>query len=268
MSLTCTYAELATVDELFTYKSEGFELPHFAGYTTDQWGIKAHNRPWIAANGRWEAGQRVIEPGGGYSRLAEWLGTTYGLEPWVADDFGVPAGEALWSRWGDPAELPKMHPTVHYQFENFGPGSSYPSAHFDRIFTVSTLEHIPPPDRLGVLRDLHRCLAPGGIELHTIDIRNPGTRRVMVAAGAELLRLGRFLDRHYTNGIGAWIRLFRASGVEFATSVPSTLSLLDRRILVESPDVVFRYFPPKDAPKPYKPAASLLLIIEDRPDGK
>jgi SAM-dependent methyltransferase len=262
--LVCTHAALATVEELFRYKSEGFQLPPFGGYSTDQWGIKAHNRPWVAAHGRWAAGQRVIEPGGAYSRLPEWLGTEYGVEPWIGDDFGASTSEDLWARWGDPGELPTRYPSVKYRFENFGPGSSYPSAHFDRIFTVSTLEHIPRADRPPLLRDIHRCLAPGGLELHTIDINIPKPWQVMVSAGAELLRVGRALDRLYQNSIGAWVRLFQRSGVKFETAVPTTLRLLDRSVLVESPDVVYRLYPPLDSPKPYRPSASLLLIIEDR----
>lgn len=261
--LTCTYAALATVDELFAYKADAFALPPFPGYSDDQWGIKAHNRPWVAAHGNWEPGMRIIEPGGAYSRLPEWLGKRFGLEPWIGDDFGATTDPELWSRWGDPSELARKYPTVHYRFENFGPGSSYPTSHFDRIFTVSTLEHIPFAARLGVLKDMHRCLASGGWELHTIDINIPRLWQVALSAGAEAIGLGRVLDGRYQNSIGAWIRLFRASGVAFEANVPRTLQLLDRSILVESPDVVYRYYPPRDAPKRYRPNASLLLIIQD-----
>lgn len=266
--LTCTYAALATVAELFEFKSQGFELPPFPGYSTDQWGIKAHNRPWIAARGSWQRGQRVIEPGGAYSRLPEWLGTNFGVEPWIGDDFGALSGEQLWSRWGEPSELPSRYPSVHYRFELFGPGSTYPTSYFDRIFTVSTLEHIPRAARLGVLRDVHRCLAPGGMELHTIDINIPRPWQVMLAAGMELTRIGQLLDSRYQNSIGAWIRLFGASGVRFEARSPSTMSLLDRSVLVESPDVVYRLYPPMEAPKRYRPSASLLLVIEDRSHGR
>jgi hypothetical protein len=265
--LVCTYVALALTEELFRYKAEGFELPPWPGYTTDQWGIKAHNRPWVAQHGRWAAGQRVIEPGGAYSRLPEWLGTQYRVEPWIGDDFGASTDEALWSRWGDPSKLPEQYPSVNYRFENFGPGSSYPSGYFDRIFTVSTLEHIPRQRRLGVLRDIHRCLAPGGLELHTIDIGLPKPWQVMLSAGAELLHVARPLDRIYINSIGAWTRVFKKSGVRFDARIPSSFGLLDHSILVESPDVVYRFYPPMDAPKRYRPHASLLLIIEERATG-
>ena len=62
--LVLTDVHLATVDELFRYKSRGFELERFPGYTPDQWGIKAHNRPWIEEAGDFAKGQRIIEVGG------------------------------------------------------------------------------------------------------------------------------------------------------------------------------------------------------------
>lgn len=93
----------------------------------------------------------------------------------------------MWSRWGDPVELAKKHPSVAYRFKNFGPGSGYDSDVFDRIFSVSTLEHIPQGHRHGVLVDMHRTLARGGIELHAIDILVPplGTRDPGGGIGAQ-----------------------------------------------------------------------------------
>lgn len=64
--------------------------------------------------------------------------------------------------------------------------------------------------------------------------------------------------------IRRWIQIIEDSGVRIATSIPNAISLLDRRILVETPDVVFRFYPPNDEPKPYNPTASLLLIADYR----
>lgn len=262
--LTLTSASLATVDELFEFKAAGFELPQFPGYTLDQWGIKAHNRPWIAQNGRWSAGHRVIEVGGAYSRLPEWLGEEHGVEPWVGDDFGKSDGDPLWARWGDPGELPSTHPTVTYVFENFGRNSpSFPAQHFDRVFSVSTLEHIPYSARLEVLKDMNRVTASGGMQLHTIDIPVPSPRKVAAIAAMEAGRARPLLRRKVVNGISAWMDLFAASGVEVAVRPPRSLQLLDRRVLVESPDVVYRFYEPTDAPTPYRPSVSLLVTIED-----
>lgn len=262
-ALTLRHISLATVDDLFRYKAAGFTLPDFPGFTDDQWGIKAHNRPWIEEAGRFASGQRVIEVGGAYSRLPEYLGTKYGVEPWIADDFGKGSPDVqLWSRWGDPTELPAKHPGVHYVFRRLGEvAPELPDEHFDRVFSVSTLEHIPRAARRSVLADMHRILAPGGMELHTIDIAVRPPRVVAAQWLAERIPPLRLLNRKLRSDIARWVNLFRKSGVR-VDRVPSSLALLDRSVLVESPDVVYRFYPPNDAPKAYRPAASLLLVIE------
>ena len=109
--LVLAHASLASVEELFRYKQAGFELESFPGYSPDQWGIKAHNRPWIEDAGGFGAGQKVIEVGGAYSSFPYYLSAKYNLEAWIADDFGTSSGEATWSRCGDPKDLPrKFHP--------------------------------------------------------------------------------------------------------------------------------------------------------------
>lgn len=171
-TLTLTHASLATVDELFRYKAAGFTLPPFPGYTPDQWGIKAHNRPWVDEAGRWATGQRILEVGGAYSRL------------------------------------------------------------------------------------------PGGLELHAIDIPVGPPRVVAAQWLAEKLPPLRLVRRSFGHDIAGWIRRFERTGVRIAVPIPSIGRLLDRTILVESPDVVYRFYPPNDAVKSYRPAASLLLVIE------
>jgi SAM-dependent methyltransferase len=263
--LVLTHASFARVDQLFRYKAAGFELPPFPGYTVDQWGIKAHNRPWIEEAGRFQAGQRIVEVGGAYSRLPEYLGNRYKVDPWVADDFGMASDEPMWARWGDPRDLPRQFPTVTYVFRRLGDfAPELPSASFDRVFSVSTLEHIPHTAIPAVLKDMHRLLAPGGIELHTIDIPIQTPTRLMAKLASSWLPPLRRLNRRLDNDVRRWIEEFRTSGVRIETRPPNLLPLFARSTLVESPDVVYRFYPPNDAPKPYTPSASLLLVIEDR----
>jgi len=263
--LTLTHASLATIDELFRYKSRQFRLDDFPGYTDDQWGIKAHNRPWIEEHGRFAKGQKVIEVGGGYSLLVKHLSEKYELEAWIGDDFGAVSGEHMWARWGDPSEWERANPEVRYVLKPFGSCTSeYPGGYFDRIFTVSTLEHIPGHLRLAVLKDMHRCLTPGGKELHTIDVPTTPPQALLQAVVTARLPLLSRIWRTRWSDIRTWVELIRASGVRIDTSIPPELGLLDRRVLVESPDVVYRFYPPNNEPKPYSPAASLLLVIEDR----
>lgn len=263
--LTVTYARLALVEELFRYKSQGFALEPFPGYTPDQWGIKAHNRPWIVEVGRFAHGQRVLEVGGAYSLLPKYLADRFGVEAYIGDDFGASSGEPLWARWGDPKQLPVRYPAVRYIFQPMGVGSvEYLDHSFDRIFTVSTLEHIPRNQLTAVFRDMHRCLRPGGMELHAIDVPIPTPRRGILAALVERCPLLPCGVRRRLSPIRDWVEIIRESGVRIEARPPSSLVLLNRRVLAESADVVYRFYPPNDAPKPYTPAASLLVVIEDR----
>lgn len=265
--LVLKHATLATTEQLFRYKNQGFSLEEFSfpGYTTDQWGIKAHNRPWVEEAGKFSSEQKIIEVGGAYSLFPKYLANKYGLEAWSGDDFGDYLGEiSMWSRWGDPMELPHKHPQIKYVFEAFGKYSEkYPNSYFDRIFSISTLEHIPQQYRLDVFKDMNRCLKPGGIQLHTIDISTKWEKILLYSLTDLVPKFMLKIHEKAISEIRYWIETIAKSGVKIQTSIPNYLSLLDRQILVESPDVVYRFYPPNDSPKLYKPSASLLLVIED-----
>jgi SAM-dependent methyltransferase len=267
MKLRLKSASLATMEQLFRYKEQGFTLRDFPfpGYTDDQWGVKAHNRPWIEEAGRFGAGQRIIEVGGAYSLLPKYLAQKYQLEGWIGDDFGGYTQEtSMWARWGNPRELPAKHPELTYVFEPFGKYSpNYPDQHFDRIFSVSTLEHIPREVRLDVFKDMNRCLKPGGRQIHSIDITTTSLKKILFYSATDYLP--KFLCRLHSKAMSEirhWIDIVRQSGIHIDCSVPKSIQLLDRMLLVESPDVIYRFYPPNDQSKEYRPNASLLLVIE------
>lgn len=261
-------ATLATTEQLFRYKNQGFSLEKFSfpGYTTDQWGIKAHNRPWVEEAGEFSSGQKIIEVGGAYSLFPKYLASKHnGLEAWSGDDFGEYLGEEnMWSRWGNPMDLPNKHPQIKYVFEPFGQYSEkYPTSYFDRIFSISTLEHIPKEHRLDVFKDMNRCLKAGGMQLHTIDI-STNWKRVLFHSLTDLApKLMLKINEKAISEIRHWVDTIAQSGVKIKTPIPNTLSLFNRKLLVESPDVVYRFYPPNNSPKLYSPSASLLVVIED-----
>jgi hypothetical protein len=266
--LRCESISLATIQELYYYKKSDFNLPNFPGHTHDQWGIKAHNRPWIENNGQFKSNIKILEIGGGYSLLNLYLAQKYRLEAWIGDDFGFENGQEMWSRWGDPLELPKKYPEIKYIFEKIGSFSpNYPSGYFDRIFTISTLEHIDEENRFDVVKDINRCLSPGGIQLHTIDIPFYSIKGILRRSLIDkLVGIFPFLFwitkvRENSSEIRRWVELFRASGVRISEPIPNLLQVLDRKTLVESPDVVYRFYPPNNSPKEYSPSASLLIKI-------
>lgn len=297
--LTLKEFRFATVDELFEYKSRNIELLPFGGYSKDQWGIKAHNRPWIIDAGSFKKGQKIIEVGGAFSTLPVYIAHKYGLEAWIGDDFGAAADEVkMWSRWGDPYELPKKYPDMNYIFKPFGKFSKeYQDNFFDRVFSVSTLEHIPFNCVLPVLKDMHRVLKKGGIELHSIDVvpigdisiinglkyilnsdtkklnRNVyGYKNIILAMMLERLSLKTGVDLFigklkYLSPIWQWLKLFEKSGVDISIitskNYPYMDTLLSKNTLFESYDGIYRFRIPINKPKKYNPTASLLMIIED-----
>lgn len=251
--LTLISARFATVEELFCYKKSKFRLKQFPGYTNDQWGIKAHNRPWVDSVGQFDKDQNIIEVGGAYSTLPEYLANKYKLNSWIGDDFGKKAGEKIWMRWGSPQALKEKNIKTNYIFEPFGIFSKkYKDNFFDRIFSISTLEHIDSKLIIDVFKDMNRCTKKGGMQLHAIDLRSTNLFGSVVG-----------LFPFMNSELKMWEKILRKSGINMATKMPSILGLLDRSILVESPDVVFRFYPPNNDLKEYNPNASLLLVIKD-----
>lgn len=263
---TVTRLKLGTIEEMFRYKDEGFTLPPFPGYDPNQWGIKAHNRPWVVSRMKLGSGVRIIEVGGAYSTLPKKLIDDFQVEAWVGDDFGVSVNDtALWTRWGNPQELADKNKPVKYVFEAMGAFSSqYPNEYFDYVFSVSTLEHIPMQQMPDVFRDMHRCLKVGGRQLHTVDVSAELPLRGVFIA--RLLQkypfLRRLLKAKDINPIRPWVEALEQAGFEVVAAEPNVTELLSRETLVESPDVVYRYYPPVNQTKPYKPAATLLVEIE------
>src|SRR5690606_16488032 len=97
---------------------------------------------------------------------------TYGTESWIIDDFGAYSNEtAAWSRWGDPDDWIRDHPTVRYCKKPMGFNSAeIPDDYFDCVFSVSTLEHSPEELWPAVIRDMLRVTKIGGRQLHSIGI--------------------------------------------------------------------------------------------------
>lgn len=262
---TITRVRFATVDELFRYKDSGFTLPPFPGNTGDQWGIKAHNRPWIEEAGRFTKGERIIEIGGAYSTLPEYLAAKYGTESWIGDDFGAYTEDKLWTRWGDPDEWIRAHPAVRYVRKPLGFfAEDYPTGYFDCVFSVSTLEHIPRTLWTDVVRDMLRITKPGGRQLHSIDIMPYSPAVTMVAPVWSRIPL---LRRYFTHPMLAWKSAFRKAGVRSAVRWPRIIESLDRRNLAESYDVVHRFYPRREDGTIRYAGGNLSLLVELRRDA-
>lgn len=244
------------------YKERGLPLEAFPGYSDDQWGIKAHNRPWIDTAGQFKAGEKIAEVGGAYSLLPEFLAQRYGTESWILDDFGGYSKETeLWQRWGDPDQWIAKHPSVRYVKQPLGFFSQeIPNDYFDCVFSVSTLEHIPQALWPAAFRDMLRITKPGGRQLHAIDIPLYTLRKSQqwllwsMVPGLSLLK---------AHPLRQWRKALKTAGVQIEAAWPSMLHMFDRSLLVESSDVVFRFYPPSNKAKKY-PAGGFSLLLEIR----
>lgn len=260
MNAVITSATFATVEQLFEYKQRGQSLKPFPGYTADQWGIKAHNRPWIEFAGNFTKGERIAEVGGAYSLLPAYLAENYGTESWIIDDFGAYSNEeTLWQRWGSPEEWIVSHPEVRYVRKPMGFfAPEIPDNYFDCVFSVSTLEHIPKQLWVDVIRDMIRITKPGGRQLHSIDIPYYNNRRSIAWLFLSLLPSVLSIKVH---PLDSWRKAFIDAGLSITGKWPGLGYVWDRSLLVESADVVFRFYPPSGKPKPF-PSGGFSLLVQ------
>ncbi len=265
MNATITHASFATVRQLFSFKRRGLSLKPFPGYSDDQWGIKAHNRPWVEERGQFRRGEKIVEVGGAYSLFPEYLAERYGTESWIIDDFGCYSNEiALWQRWGDPDKWIAEHPLVRYVKTPMGFfNPEIPDNYFDCVFTISTLEHVPKNLWSAIISDMLRVTKPGGRQLHSIDIPYYSTKDALLWLLISLVPGSAKVKAHQ---LAEWKGAFKKAGVDIAAKWPSVRYLFDRKLLIESADVVFRFYPPIEEEKEY-PLGGYSLLIEIEKHG-
>lgn len=105
-------------------------------------------------------GSRILEVGGGYSRILEHFHQTY--ECWNIDPFE--------GSGNGPTELKKFpYRLVRDYMGNYNP--TLPDNYFDFVFSISALEHAPTDDHslTNIVNDINRVLKQGGYSLHTLD---------------------------------------------------------------------------------------------------
>ncbi|MDZ4847950.1 MAG: class I SAM-dependent methyltransferase [Pirellulaceae bacterium] len=248
------------MEQLFLFKERGLPLKPFPGLTDDQWGIKAHNRPWIDHVGNFKSGERIVEVGGAYSLLPEYLSEQYGTESWIIDDFGGYSNETdLWQRWGNPDDWIAQHPAIRYIKKPVGMfDPELPSDYFDCVFSVSTLEHIPINLWTAIFQDMLRITKPGGRQFHCIDIPRYNFKKSFLWTLWTCLP-GSYLYKAHPMRL--WKQALKKSGVRFDTKWPSMSFNFDASLMSESADVIFRFYPPKNKSKSW-PAGGYSLLIE------
>ena len=170
MAYSIHQVALGSVSRLYSYYQQGI----FGAALN----LKGFEYPWLLSARQWKKDERVLDVGAAYSPLPIHIQEAFGSEVWVADDFGTGSDEPFWQRGRSHQEHIAHHPNVKYVLERLGEptSSSLPTAYFDVIYSLSTLEHVPTPIVPAVWRHMHSLLKPGGEMLHAIDIPFPSNR--------------------------------------------------------------------------------------------
>jgi glycosyltransferase involved in cell wall biosynthesis len=147
--------------------------------------LKDVQRPWIfkAILGNVPAGGRLLEIGAGEPLVADLL-QQLGYEVWVVDPYdGTGNGPKEFEAFR------AQYPKVKFVRDLFSDRLQIPSNHFDCIYSISVLEHVPTEFIGGLLAGLKKFLKPGGLNLHAID-------HVHMGNGAEehLAKLKKYVE--------------------------------------------------------------------------
>jgi SAM-dependent methyltransferase len=143
--------------------------------------IKGFDYPWLILSHAWKKGENVLDVGGAYSSLPDWINKTYGCNVWVVDDFGIDSNELFWKRGRSPQEHISAHPELKFILERLGDPqkSSLPTGYFDVVYSASVLEHVPGDLLTAVWQHMDLLLKPGGELLHAVDVPFPTNFGVM-----------------------------------------------------------------------------------------
>lgn len=126
--------------------------------------------PWCFFATPLEPGMRVLEIGAGASGF-QFLLADYGLDVTSVDPLINPSEQVDWIF--SAKEFNHLNQSFGGKvkfIQNFLQNAKLNSNHYDRIFSISAIEHIPPDDAIPLVQEIERLLKPGGSFITTIDL--------------------------------------------------------------------------------------------------
>ena len=148
---------------------------HLNVLATRQGDLKDLQRPWTlkAILGRVARPGRVLEIGAGQPFVADLL-SRMGYEVCIVDPYDGSGNGPF-----EYEQFRRQYPRVQFVRSEFHDNlSSIPAGAFDCIYSISVLEHVPPPAMKVAFRAMIRALKPSGVSIHAVDHVHRG-------AGAE-----------------------------------------------------------------------------------
>jgi ubiquinone/menaquinone biosynthesis C-methylase UbiE len=112
--------------------------------------------PWAFTHSRLRSGMRVLDAGAGYSAFLLYLAE-------IVPNAEYHAADPVYD-FHTPAQLPHVRISKRAMEE-----LDYPDNHFDLVFCLSVIEHLNIEVRRAAIRQLARCLRPGGRVVLTVD---------------------------------------------------------------------------------------------------
>jgi len=158
---------------------------HLRPLATANGDLKDVQRPWMlkVLLARLPARARVLEIGAGEPTVADVL-QRLGHEVWIVDPYdgtaNGPKEYEIFSR-----DCPDIR-FVRSHLREDTPG--IPAQHFDAVYSISVLEHVPPGAIDGLLRAARRAVRPKGWHVHAVDHVHRGD-----GDAAHLANLRRFV---------------------------------------------------------------------------
>ena len=125
--------------------------------------------PWAFDAGELQPGMNVLEIGGGLSGFQFALGR-FGCHV-VNVDPGLAARGVGWPCDQNTIHLMNGRFGTHVELRNTTvENAQLPDAAFDRAYSISVLEHLPPDEIPVVMAQVYRCLKPHGRFILTVDL--------------------------------------------------------------------------------------------------